>query len=103
MMGGVQVLSFGSQQLNRLSDASWLINRALLADGHMHGQVQKRVALPILASEPLRQRVGHIMQDGLVFGVLRNPLTRQGLKRVDQALALQLGIDLTKETSDIVL
>jgi hypothetical protein len=48
MVGIVQVGAFGCEQFNGLSNAPWLIDGALFADGQMHGQVQKRVARAVI-------------------------------------------------------
>ena len=48
MMRIVYVVASGSQQLHRLSNPLGLVDRALLADGQMHGQMQERVALAVV-------------------------------------------------------
>ena len=69
----VQGIALVREQLHRLADAARLVNRALLADGQMHGQVQKRVGAALAAVIDRRHgRIG-IAQVGVVFGMLVNP------------------------------
>ena len=99
----VHAAALGGQQLHRLADAAGLVNRALLADGQVHGQVQEGVVLAVLACELLRQGVGFIGQHRVVFGVLGHPFTGQHFQGVNQRMRLMLGIDLTEEATNIVL
>ena len=48
MLRSMQIGSLGGEQLHRLSNALGLIDRTLLADGQMHGQMQKRVTLAVV-------------------------------------------------------
>ena len=48
MLSVMQIGSFGGEQLYRLSNALGLVDGTLLADGQMHGQMQKRVALAVV-------------------------------------------------------
>ena len=70
----VQGVAPGGQQFNRLANAAWLVNRALLADGQVHRQVQKRIRLAALHVVHLCQCRICIGKIGMVFGMLRNPL-----------------------------
>jgi hypothetical protein len=45
MMCVVPISLFGSEQVHGLSNAPGLIDGTLLADGQVHGQMQKRVGL----------------------------------------------------------
>jgi hypothetical protein len=65
--------------------------------------MQKRVVLSVLARELLSQGVGFIGQHSVVFGVLGHPFTGQHFQGVNQRMRLLLGIDLAKETTNIVL
>ena len=52
----MQIVAFGRQQFHRLTNAAWLIDGTLFADGDMHRQMQKRVGLTIVTLELLAQR-----------------------------------------------
>ena len=62
------------QQFNRLANSPGLVNAALLADGQVHGQVQKRIALSLRVGIHLTQGRIHIGEFCVVFGMLGNPL-----------------------------
>jgi hypothetical protein len=57
----VQRLFFVTQQFNSLANAAWLVNAALLADGQVHGKVQKRVV-------PSGVHIEHGGQSGIDIG-----------------------------------
>ena len=74
MMRIVQGVKSCRQQLNRLANAAWLVNRALFADGQVHRQVQKRIRLAALHVVHLCQCRICIDKIGMVFRMLSNPL-----------------------------
>jgi len=70
----VQGLSFVAQQFHRLPNAAGLVNAALLADGQMHGQVQKGVFFGGVNLQHAGQGGVYVGQFGMVLGVLVDPL-----------------------------
>ena len=74
MMRIVQGVKSCCQQLNRLANAAWLVDRALFADGQMHGQVQKRICFTALHVIHLFKCHVCISEVGMVFRMLSNPL-----------------------------
>ena len=61
------------QQLDRLAYAAWLVDAALLGDGQVHGQMQKRIAFAFFGLAHGEQGSIQVGQVSMVFGVLVNP------------------------------
>ncbi len=103
VMRAVQGVAFGAEQLYRLTDASRLVNRALLAHRQVHGQMQKGVGLAVFHVIHACERCIDIGKVSVVFRVLGHPLAGQSFQRVHGLGLAPLGIDRTKETPNIGL
>ena len=93
----------GRQQLDRLADAARLVNRALLADRQVHGQVQERVGVAAFHVVHLFQRSVCVHEVGVVFGVLVNPLACYGFYSFKRLTGARLGINGAEKTANIGL
>ena len=60
VVGQVQRVAPVRQQLHGLPDAPGLVNAALLTDGQVHGEVEKRVAFSLFGLQHGAQRSVHI-------------------------------------------
>ncbi len=103
MVRQVQGIAPVREQLHRLANAARLVNAALLADGQVHGQVQKRIVLAGLGIVHAAQGSVHIGQLRVVFGVLVNPQARYCFNSFQRLTCLGLGINSTKKLADIGL
>ena len=77
MVRGMQRVASCAQQFYRLADAAGLVNAALLADGQVHGQVQKRVVSVRVDLLHISQGTVQVGQLGVVFGVFVDPTAYQ--------------------------
>jgi hypothetical protein len=99
----VQRLAFGGQQLHGLAYASGLVYGALLADGQVHGQVQKGVGLTGFHGIQGGERSVHIRQDSMVFGVFVYPLASYDFYSFTWRAFERFGINGAKKTANIRL
>ena len=91
------------EQLHRLAYAAWLVDAALLADGQVHGQVQKRVAAPGLAGLHGGQCGIHIGKFGVVLRVLVHPAGGQGFYGFEWLTRAGLGKSAAKKAAHVFL
>jgi hypothetical protein len=103
VMRFVQRVAPGRQQFDGLADAAWLVNRALLADGQVHRQVQKRVRFAAVHVIHFFQRRFNVGKIGVVFGVLVYPQAREGFQCFERLARAGFGIDGAKKAPDIGL
>ncbi len=103
MVRVVQRIAPCGQQLHRLANAAWLINAALLADGQVHGEVQKRVGAIRRGFLQLGQRLLQVGKLGVVLRVLVNPLAGNDLYRLHRLTRTGLGVNITKESANVGL
>ena len=99
----VQRVAPGRQQFDGLADAAWLVNRALLADGQVHRQVQERVRFAAVHVVHFFQRRFNVRKIGVVFGVLVYPQASEGFQRFERLARAGFGIDGAKKAPDIGL
>ena len=103
MVRSVQVASAGSQQFNRLANAAWLVDAALLGNGQMHGQVQERVGFVVVCVDHFEQGCIHVLQVGMVFGVFGYPLTGYYFNGFLRSIGFGFGVNRAKKLADVGL
>ncbi len=102
-MGLVQRLPLVAQQFNRLPNAPWLVNAALLANGEVHREVQKWIFAGRVNVLHGCQRRIHIGQFCVVFRVFFNPLAGQYFDGRHGGARAEFGIGPTKKSAHIGL
>ena len=80
----VQRIALGGQQLNSLPDAAWLVDRALLADGQVHRQVQKWIGFTAFNVVHLVKCRRCVRKIRVVFGMFGQPLACYGFKSFER-------------------
>ena len=103
VMGLVQGVVPVGQQLDRLPDAAWLVDAALLRDGEMHGQMQECVAPSLLQGAHGCQGGVQIGEVAGVFGVLVHPLNRYDFNSFQRKSRAPFGVTITKKSPNIGL
>lgn len=103
VVGMVQRVMAMGQQLDRLPDATRLVNAALLRNGQMHGQMQKRVtASRLLRADGGQGRV-QVGEVARVFGVLVHPLDRYDFNSFQPKTSAPFSITIAKKSPNIGL
>ena len=91
------------QQLEGLLDAARLVDRHLLGDRQVHGQVQERVGAAALDVVDRRQRGLEVVELGVVLGVLGDPVGGQRLHRRQRQAVAALAVRVAEEAPHVVL
>ena len=91
------------QQFNSLANSTGLVNAALFADGQVHRQVQKGIALPLGVGVDLSQGSLHIGELCVVRRMLGDPLAGQGFNGFHGRIAQGLFVDGAKKPTNIFL
>jgi hypothetical protein len=103
MVRVVQRIAARRQQFDRLPDAARLVDRALLADRQVHGQVQEGIGLAVVAFIDARDSGVAVCHVGVVLGMLLQPLAGQRLQRIHRLSARALGVNRTEKAPYIGL
>jgi hypothetical protein len=109
MVGIMQGVQPRCEQLNRLPYTTGLVYGALLADGQMHGQMQKRVGFAgfpggaIVRLFQFEQCSIHIAEISVVLRVFIHPLTRYYFNSFQRRINAGFGINRAKKTAHIGL
>ena len=99
----VQRIEPRSQQLHRLTNATGLVDAALLAQAEMHAQMQERVGLAQLFGADCEERGVDIAQISVVLGVLINPQAGNGFDGFEGLIRLGFGKSGAKEAANVGL
>ena len=90
MVGVVERIEPRGEQFNRLANAAWLVDAALLADRQVHREVQKSAGFIGRGLRRLLrdggQRSVNVGQHSVVFRVFVDPQTGDGLDRLHRLL-----------------
>ena len=99
----VQGITFYREEFNCLTNATRLVNRALFADGQVHGKVQEGVGLSTFNVIHFFKCSFHIRKIGMVFRVLLKPLACYGFNSFHGLIGNGLGVDRTEKTANVGL
>ncbi len=103
VVGIVQGVEPVGQQLDCLTNASGLVDAALLADRQVHRQVQKRILPVRVGCVHVGQRSIDVGQFGVVFGVFVNPLADEHFHGFERGGGSGLGINTAEKSPHIGL
>ena len=99
----VQGIAFCREEFNGLANAARLVNRALFADGKVHGKVQEGVGLPTFNVIHFFKGSIRICKIGVIFRVLLQPLVCYGFNSFHGLIGPGFSVDRTKKTANIGL
>jgi cytochrome c553 len=91
------------QQLDRLADAARLVDGALLADGQVHRQMEKRIFTTVFSVVDANDGSIGIGQLRVVFGMRIDPARRDGFQRFQRLSGTAPGVDIAEEAAHFFL
>ena len=91
------------QLLKAVANSRRLINRELLGDGQMHGQMQKGIACRAVRIETKRHSLIGVGQQVLIFGMLIDPATGKRLQRRQGLSCFLSGPDFAEKPPNLIL
>mmetsp|Transcript_41019 Transcript_41019/g.113990 ORF Transcript_41019/g.113990 Transcript_41019/m.113990 type:complete len:219 (-) Transcript_41019:72-728(-) len=96
-------VALGGQQVDGLADAGRLVDRMLLRDRQVHGQMKEGVGAAFLDRVDRLQRAGLVGQVGVVLRVLGDPVGGQGLHRNQRRAVAPFAVGGAEEAPDFEL